>query len=84
MTEFDIIIQVHLLVVSILIPVLIAWIHSKTKCLQKIDQRSFRQSQAMIILSKKLDNQNTKYHSDSTSDFTDQIETLLKDEEGNL
>ncbi|GEM_PF-4286970 len=78
------IIQIHLVIISFAIPVLIAWIRKKTMCLDKIDKRSFRQSQALLVLSQEIDKQTNKAHPGTESELAERVETILKDEEGKL
>jgi|APSaa5957512535_1039671.scaffolds.fasta_scaffold05906_10 hypothetical protein len=81
--------QVHLLILTVLGPItaaaVIAWIKSKTKCLDKIDKRSFRQSQALIVMAQEIDKQTNHAHPDDTpSELAKTVEKLLKDEKGDL
>lgn len=82
-------IQIHLIILTVLGPItagaVIAWIKSKTKCLDKIDRRSFRQSQALIVMAQEIDRQTNHAHPDVVpSDLAKTVEKLLKDEKGNL
>ena len=81
----DMFFQIHLIIVSIAIPSILAWVKHKTSCLDKIDKRSFRQSQAMIILAQEIDQQTNFAHpKDIRSELAKRVESLLKDEKGNL
>lgn len=81
--------QIHLIVLTILGPILatgiIAWIKTKTKCLSKIDKRSFRQSKALILLAEQIDNQTNHAHpKDQESNLATTMKDQLTDEKGNL
>lgn len=82
-------IQIHLILLTILGPLIagsvIAWVKTKTRCLDKIDKRSFRQSQALIVMAQEIDKQTNHAHpDDQKSDLASTVEKLLKDEKGNL
>ena len=88
MVEIDPI-QVRLTMLTIVGPaitgIILAWVKSKTKCLSKIDKRSFRQSKALIVMAQEIDRQaNYAHHKNQKSDLSETIEELLKDEKGNL
>lgn len=82
-------IEIHVYILTALAPIiaggLYAFIKAKLRCLDKIDKRSFRQSQALILLGDKLDDFKKQNHKDGpTPTFRRDIEQILKDEKGNL
>lgn len=75
---------------------IIGYLRSKFKCITEIKQdleklkdnvgdRQLRQSKALIILANRMDNINKEQHPDKSAlHLGDEIETILKDKNGNL
>lgn len=76
--------QIHLLIVSIMIPIIIAWVRSKISCLDKVDKRTFRISQALITMAEDIDKQTNRAHKDAQSTLAERLKRGLEDERGNL
>lgn len=76
--------EIGLLVVGGIIPAIVIWVTQKTKCLTKVDKRTFRQSKAMILLANKLDDVLKINHSELSGHFKRDMENALTDEKGNL
>lgn len=56
------------------------------RCLTKIEKRSFRQSQAMLIMARDADKVTNRLHPQETvkSELLEEIEQLLRGSDGNL
>lgn len=52
------------------------------RCVRRQAQRGYRQSQAILLLTKSIEEQTKQYHKDYTGDLYDQAEIILKDEKG--
>lgn len=81
--------QIFIFVVgSIIVAVvigIITWVKQKIGCQDKIDARTLRQSHAMIAMAKNQDEITKRLHpEDGATNFADTVESLLKDEFGNL
>ena len=76
--------QLHVLILTFAIPLVIAFVRQKLRCIEKIDKRSFRQSQAFLVYAEMIDNQTNITQNNQNSNLRDTIEGLLKDEKGNL
>ena len=76
--------QIHLILLSIIFPAIAAWFFRKFRCIDRLGKRSFRQSKALIELSRAIERQTNEAHPDVKSDVANMTERLLRDEEGNL
>ena len=76
--------EIHLIIVSVTIPVILAWVKTKTNCLDKVDRRTFRISKAMIILAEDIDKQTNQSHPDTDSTLHKRVKEILQDEKGDL
>ena len=64
---------------------IVTWVRKKIGCQDKIDARTLRQSHAMIAMAKNQDEITKRLHpEDGVTNFADTVESLLKDEFGNL
>ena len=52
------------------------------RCVHRQAKRGYRQSQAILLLTKSIEEQTKQYHKDYTGDLYDQAEIILKDEKG--
>lgn len=52
------------------------------RCVHKQAKRGYRQSQAILLLTKSIEDQTKQYHKDYEGDLYDQAEIILKDEKG--
>ena len=52
------------------------------RCVHKQAKRGYRQSQAILLLTKSIEEQTKQYHEDYAGDLYDQAEIILKDEKG--
>lgn len=59
-------------------------IEEQAKKIDKIDKRTFRQSQAMEEMAAKQDAITNKYHPDADSNLGESVARLLRDENGAL
>jgi len=60
-----------------------AWFRTVKKCVDKNNKRTFRQSQATIIMAKRLDYIFEQEHGKNLN-LANEVEQLLRDAEGNL
>ncbi len=60
-----------------------AWFRTIKKCVDKNNKRTFRQSQATIIMAKRLDYIFEQEHGKNLN-LANEVEQLLRDAEGNL
>ncbi|GKS67353.1 hypothetical protein YTPLAS73_09000 [Nitrosarchaeum sp.] len=75
--------EIYLIILSIILPVVIAWMQSKIKCLDKLDKRTFRIAQALIIMAQDIDKQTNRTHPETNSDLSARVEKILRDSNGN-
>lgn len=68
-----------------------AYFKSLKKCqmetssnVDKLNKRSFRQSQAILQLASSIDKQSKRLHADDPTDLLDDVSRTLRDEAGNL
>lgn len=61
-----------------------AWLKSLKKCVDKNDKRGWRQSKALIILANRLDDIYAENHEGGKPNLGPEIETILKDSNGDL
>lgn len=81
--------QIFIFVVGSVIVALLAgvvtWVKKKVGCQDKIDARTLRQSHAMIYMAKSNDEETLRLHPELPKPNTaETVESLLKDEYGNL
>lgn len=66
-----------------LLAAIYAWFRTVKKCVDKNNKRTFRQSQATIIMAKRLDYIFEQEHGKNLN-LANEVEQLLRDAEGNL
>jgi len=80
--------EIYVGIGAIVVPVAILIakaINGQRTCLMNQDKRSFRQSQALIVLANELDDLHRESHpSASPAHLGKKIDTILRDENGNL
>ena len=82
--------EYHLALLYILGPIIagaiFVFFKAKIKCVDKIEKRTFRQSKGMLNMAANLDTITNRLHPEEkdNSNFYEQMERDLKDENGNL
>jgi len=67
-----------------LIAGLIAFFKNVRTCLDKQSTRTLRIMKALQLLAKDIDKQTNRDHKDAQSTLADEVDTILKDDKGNL
>ena len=63
---------------------LIAFFRNVRSCLDKQSARTLRLMKAMQVLASEIDKQSIRNHPKEVSTFADDVDRILKDEQGNL
>ena len=67
-----------------LIGALAAFFRNVRNCLDKQSTRTLRLSKAMELLVREIDKQTNRHHKDTLSTLETDVDTILKDDKGNL
>jgi len=67
-----------------LIAALIGFFRNVRICLDKQSARTLRLAKAMELLAREIDKQTNRHHKDSLSTLETDVDTILKDDKGNL
>ena len=67
-----------------LIAGMIAFFKNVRTCLDKQSARTLRLAKAMELLAREIDKQTNRHHQDADSTLESDVDTILKDDKGNL
>ena len=67
-----------------LIAALIGFFRNVRNCLDKQTARTLRLAKAMELLAREIDKQTNRHHQDADSTLESDVDTILKDDKGNL
>lgn len=87
--ESDLLNQVLILVIGSLLTAgllgIFKYFRDRMHCIDKINERTERQSKAILLIAQKLDNKFQNSHSSpENTNFAEEVETTLQDSQGNL